>query len=552
MKPFDLFSNAVRAKEIAAILIRNGFADLLQKLEPPAWLVERLVDHQAVRMNTWQRIRLVLEELGPIYVKFGQILSMRPDALPEPLIMELRNLQDRVTPVSFEEMEPVLVEALGGDIESVFSEFEKEPVASASLAQVYFGRLRETGRAVAVKVQRPHIRKSIGPDFEILEWFARQAHERLTDMRPYNLPGIVDELRDGMERELDFRIEVRNTALFLIQNPSPEEIFAPVIFEDLSTRTVIVMERIDGVKLEQLTTGSPEAKQVAGRGARSIFHQILVDGFFHADPHSGNLVVAADGRVCFLDWGLVGQLTRRMRYTLVDLFGAFMRGDSGQVVTVAMDLGRSSTKPFSARRMERDILYALRETFNPGTGQAELGRAMLRLLHIFGANGIDVGRDYALVAKAVVSIEEAGSQLDPEFDLRECFRPAVEELIRERRNPREILRQLRQTLTSGVGRIQELPGELGRVLRLFEQGGATINFQHRGLEDLDEAINDASNKITLSVIIGSLIIGSSLIVHTGMEPHLFGYPVLGLVGYLLSALLGVWVVFDILRGGGRR
>jgi ubiquinone biosynthesis protein len=256
VKPFDLFSNAVRAKEIATILIRNGFADLLQKLEPPAWLVDRLVDHQAVKLNTWQRIRLVLEELGPIYVKFGQILSMRPDALPEPLIMELRGLQDRVTPVSFEEMEPVLIEALSGDIDSVFCESDKESDASASLAQVYFGKLRGSGKAVAVKIQRPHIRKTIGPDFEILEWFARQAHERLEDMRPYNLPGIVNELREGMERELDFRVEVRNTALFLLQNPNPEETFAPAIFEDLSTGTVIIMERIDGRKLEKLVSGS--------------------------------------------------------------------------------------------------------------------------------------------------------------------------------------------------------------------------------------------------------------------------------------------------------
>jgi ubiquinone biosynthesis protein len=229
-----------------------------------------------------------------------------------------------------------------------------------------------------------------------------------------------------------------------------------------------------------------------------------------------------------------------------------MQGDSSQVVRVALDLGRSTSAPFNVRQMERDILYAFRETFNPGTGKGELGRAMLRMLHIFGANGIDVGRDYALVAKAVVSIEEAGSQLDPDFDLRECFRPAVQKLVRERRDPRQILKTLRQSLLSGVGRVQDLPAELGRVLRLFEQGGATINFQHRGLEDLDDSINDASNKLTLSVIIGSLIIGSSLIVTTGIEPHLFGYPVLGIIGYVLSALLGVWVVVDILRRGGRR
>lgn len=552
MSPFDLIANAGRAREIAAVLIRNGFADLLQKLEPPAGWLQRFVPKPRERLTLWERTRTVLEELGPTFVKFGQILSMRPDALPEPLILELRKLQDAVTPVPFEEMEPVLVAGLGGPPEEVFSEFDREPIASASLAQVYFARLLSTGERVAVKVQRPGMRKTIEADFEILEWFARQAHQRIDDLRPYNLPAIVEELRDGLERELDFRIEARNAALFLVQNPDPVGITAPRPIEDLSSRTVLVMECIEGRKPSTLEPGSPLAREIAQRGASSIFHQILVDGFFHADPHGGNLLVTTDGRVCFLDWGLVGQLTRQMRYTLVDLFGAFLQGDSAQVVRVANDLGRVAGSRMDTRQMEREILYALRETFNPATGVGEIGRAMLRLLHIFGKNGIEVARDYALVAKAILSVEESGSALDPDFNLRACFKPAVDALVRERRDPRNIWRALRQSLASSIGRIQELPAELHRVLRMLEEGSATINFQHRGLEDLDDSINDASNKITIGVIIAALIIGSSIIVNTGRGPLLWDFPVLGILGYLLSALLGVWIVIDILRRGRRR
>jgi ubiquinone biosynthesis protein len=312
------------------------------------------------------------------------------------------------------------------------------------------------------------------------------------------------------------------------------------------------MERVEGAKLDTLVPGSEAARHLASVGASSIFHQILVSGFFHADPHGGNIIVATDGRLCFLDWGLVGQLTRRMRYTLVDLFGSFLLGDASQVVRVAVELGRTSRTRKDLRHMEREILYALRETFNPSTGRGQIGRALLRLLHIFGANGVDIGRDYALVAKAVLSIEEAGLALDPDFNLRDSFKPAVDALLRERRDPRELWRTFRQGITSGLGRLQELPGELHRVLRLLEEGGTTINFQHRGLEDLDDAINDASNKVTLGVIIGSLIIGSSLILTTGVGPQLAGYPAIGLLGYLLSALLGIWVIFDILHRGRRR
>lgn len=552
MRPFDLLSNAVRAREIAAVLLRNGFADLLQKLEPPTGWLQRIVPKPRERLNLWERSRTVLEELGPTFVKFGQILSMRPDALPEPFILELRKLQDAVTPTPFEEMEPVLRAGLDAPPDEVFSEFDREPIASASLAQVYFARLRSTGARVAVKVQRPGMRKTIEADFEILQWFARQAHQRVDDMRPYNLPAIVEELREGLERELDFRNEARNAALFLLQNPDPEEVTAPRPNEEFSSRTVLVMECIDGQRPSSLEPGSPLAKDVARRGASSIFHQILVDGFFHADPHGGNILITPSGRICFLDWGLVGQLTRRMRYSLVDLFGAFLQGDSAQVVRIANDLGRVSGSRRDTRQMEREILFALRETFNPATGEGQIGRAMLRLLHIFGKNGIEIARDYALVAKAVLSIEESGSALDPEFNLRNSFKPAVDKLVRERRDPRNIWRGLRQSFVNSIGRIQELPGELQRVLRLLEEGSATINFHHRGLEDLDASINDASNKITVGVIVGSLIVGSSLIMTRDIEPKLFGYPWLGVLGYMLSALLGVWIVIDIMRGGPKR
>jgi ubiquinone biosynthesis protein len=552
VNPFDLISNVARAREIAAVLIRNGYADLLQKLEPPAGWLQRFTPKPRQRLSPSVRLRTVLEELGPTFVKLGQILSMRPDVLPEPFILELRLLQDRVTPQPFEEIQPVLRAGLESDEHEVFSEFNPVPVASASLAQVYWATLRENGMQVAVKVQRPGIARTIESDFEILRWFARQAHERLDALRPYNLPAIVEELREGIERELDFRVEARNAMLFLSQNQSSPTVLAPRPLEDWTSRTVLVMERVDGIKPADLEPGSAAARCVARNGAQSIFRQILVDGLFHADPHGGNILVLPDGRVCFLDWGLVGQLTQRMRYTLIDLFAAFLQGDSAQVVRVASDLGRSTAGWADPALMEREILYAIRASLDPETGQGEVGRAMLRLLHIFGANGIEISRDYALVAKAVLSIEEAGKQLDPQFNLQENFKPALDAVLRERRNPKRLWRALRQSILGGLGRIQDLPGELQRILRMLEAGQVTLNFQHRGLEKLDDSMNDASNKMTVGMIIASLIIGSSLIVTTRVPPLLFGYPALGIVGYLLSAVLGIWVVIDILRRSRRR
>jgi len=260
---------------------------------------------------------------------------------------------------------------------------------------------------------------------------------------------------------------------------------------------------------------------------------------------------AADVRICFLDWGLAGELTRRMRYTLVDLFEAFLSGDSGQVVRVALDLERTTALAPDTRRMEREILHALRNTYDPATGKGAIGRAMLRLLHIFGENGIEIAQDYALVAKAVYTIEETGTRLDPDFTLSANFQPALKRLLAERRNPRAMLRDLRRSFANGLTRLQEIPAELHRVLRLVESGRATINFQHKGLEETDHALQTASNRLVVGMVIASMIIGSSIIVAMKVPPLFPGLEVsaLGLVGYLLSALLGLGIVYNILRHG---
>jgi ubiquinone biosynthesis protein len=551
MKPFGWLTNASRMREIMVVLWRNGFDGFLQNIRPPSGLIRRITPKPRSRHSLWERIRITLEELGPTFVKFGQILSMRPDAFPEPLIVELQKLQADVAANPFGEMEPVLRAGLNGeDPDAVFSEFDRVPVAAASVAQVYFATLRHSGQRVAVKIQRPGIRKRIAADFEILRWFAHQAHQRIEALQPYNLPEIVDELGRGLEEELDFRVEAHNVSYFLERNKEREHVSAPRAHIAFTSETVLVMDLAEGSKIRDIEPGSPLAKIAAANGAQSLFHQILVDGFFHADPHAGNILVQPGGDVCVLDWGLVGQLTRRMRYTLVDLFEAFLGGDSAQVVRVAMDLERTSAVYPNTRKMEREILHALRETFDPATGRGEIGRAMLRLLHIFGENGIELAQDYALVAKAVYTIEETGSRLDPAFSLSESFMPAVKKLVAARRDPRNILQNFRRTFVSSFSRIQELPAGLHRVLRLLESGRATINFQHKGLEDMDNVLNSASNKLTVGLIIAAMIIGSSIIIATRIPP-LVGesMSLLGIVGYALSGLLGLWIIFNILRYG---
>jgi ubiquinone biosynthesis protein len=550
VKPLDLLGNAVRAKEIVAVLARHGFADLATTLDRRGGWIGRLTPDPGPRRSKWERIRLAAEELGPAWVKFGQLLSMRPDVIPHPLILELRKLQDSVPPVSFEEIRPVLIEELEAEPSEVFTEFSETPIAAASLAQVYSARLRSTGEAVAVKVQRPNIARAIRADLELAAWLANHLHNR-ENLHPYDLPSVVEAVREGVERELDFRNEARNQDFFNTTNPLPDKVFAPRLFNQYTTARLLVMERIEGSRADSVALPPDKARELAAHGARSFVHQVLLAGFFHADPHAGNVFVTLDGRLCFLDWGLAGHLTRRLRYALADFWMAAVEGDAEVIVRIAGELAPPGART-DLRAMEKDVTLALREELNFAVGRQEIGRAMLRLLYVFGVNGIPLSRDYSLMAKGVLAIEEVGRSLDPAFDLREHARTVLRELNRERTGPRAMARRSREFLRGTFANLQDLPSEIQRLVRRLEHDDFTINFQHRGLEEVDDAIKAAANRLTLGVVSGSLIIGSSLIVTTRIPPYLFGYPALGIVGYLLSAIVGFYIIWDIFRHGRHR
>ncbi len=547
MTPFNVLQHAVRAKEILAVFARHGFADLLSQVDLPAGFWQKILP-SSPRRSVGERLRLVAEELGPTAVKLGQLLSMRPDVVPHDIILELRKLQNHVQPLPFAAMRPVLAEGLGREVTEVFATFEEQPVAAASLAQVYFATLPD-GTPVAVKVQKPDLLRRIETDFALAAWLGEKVQARVPALAAADFLGVLAEARAAVVRELDFRIEARNQEYFTRQNPHPDRVHAPKVHAEFSSERVLVMERIDGRPVSE-AANLPEADRVrlAGDGAESLIRQVFIAGFFHGDPHAGNIFVGADGRLCFLDWGLVGHLTRRLRYALADFWVAAVEQDTEKIVQIVADLAPVDARP-DLRVLEKEVTLVLREELNFSIGRQALGRAMLRLLHLFGQHGVSLSRDYALMAKAVLSIEEVGRTLDPAFDLRPHTEPVLRELLRERAHPRVFVRRSREMLRHALTGLQDLPFELRRLVRRLEHDNLAINLHHRGLEEHDDAVKIAANRITLGVIIGALIIGSSLIVTTGIEPHLFGYPALGIVGYLLSAVLGLYVVWDIIRHG---
>ena len=548
MRTFDFLAHAARAKEIFTIVARYGFANLLQQAEAPTSLWRRMLPEPASHHTTEERIRMAAEELGPAFVKFGQLLSTRPELLPQPLIMELRKLQNSVRPLAFPEMKRVLEDSLGHPLEEVFADFDTTAAAAASLAQVYRARLRTTGEDVAVKIQKPDIRRKIEIDLDLAGWVAGQLHQRSDDLRPFDLPAIVEEVRKAVILELDFRHEASNQEYFNRVNPLPDRVFAPKVHRPLCSERVLVTAWVEGASVDTVGLAPQERRRIAVNGANSIVHQILIDGFFHADPHAGNVIITADGRIAFVDWGMAGHLSRRLRYALGDFLIAAMEQDAERLVRIAIELAPSDTQ-IERRTLEQQVMIALREDLGMEANQQHLGRAMLRLLFILGKNGIPLSRDFSLMAKAVLSIEEIGWTLDPKFDLRAIAGPILRAQQRERWSGRSLLRMAQEIARSGMNGMREIPSEIARLMRRLEHDNLTVNFQHRGLEHFEQTVATAANRITLGVIIGSLIVGSSLIVTTGAGPRLLGYPALGIVGYLLSAILGFYIVFDIIRHG---
>ena len=319
--------DAVRAKEILTVLVRYGFGNLLNQLNLPSGWIDRLVNKVDHPLGSWERIRLAMEELGPTFVKMGQVLSTRTDSLPAPMIESLKQLRDRVKPEPVDKVRTVLEAQLGQSIEDVFSGFEDEPIGSGSIAQVHKAVLIETGEVVALKIQRAGIEKALTADLEILAWLAREAHERMEDVKHYNLPGVVAQLKRSLLTELDFTRESNFSDIFSSRNPYEDEVFAPKVYTQFTTERLLVTEYVEGVSPEAFEGTVEEKKELAIRGGRSAFHQIIRMGFFHADPHPGNVIITKSGRICFLDWGMVGQLTQQMRFNLADLLKAVIARD---------------------------------------------------------------------------------------------------------------------------------------------------------------------------------------------------------------------------------
>lgn len=544
---FKTLAKLGRFRDLISVLLRYGFHDMVERLELPGMGVVRRIYSKEINLTVYQRIRLALEELGPTFVKFGQIMSLRPDLLPPPMILELQKLQDQVTTLDFASIRPVIEEELGAPVEDRFSRFEEIPTASASLSQVHRAVMKDSGLVVAVKVQRPDIRGVIETDLDILEAFARQVHERMETVQVYDLPNIVRVTRGLLLRELDFTREARNMKIARSFLEADKGISIPRVHIDDCTDKLLIMEFISGKRLREVDPQELEHPEtIAGNGLRFAIKQILEDGFFHADPHPGNLLLTEGNILCLLDWGMVGRLTTQNRYQLVDLIQAVVNRDSRRLSDCLLELA-TGHEGIDRSSLERDLLDLLDNFYSVPLKQLNLGHILLGIASLLRTHRLRLPSDFIIMIKSLVTAEGTARMIHPELDVVAEAESHVRRLAARRHSPKTSWREFKVTLDRFKTLGSDFPLLISRILDKIDRGDIHIRFEHENLGSLRKTLDNSSNRLTLGIIIGAMIIGSSMIITTGIGPFLFGFPLLGVLGYSVSGILGLWLVFNILR-----
>lgn len=540
-------SPARRLGEIIRVLNKYGFDILLRRLRIHH-IPLRKPSPEISGLTPAQRIKRILEELGPTFIKFGQILSTRSDLLPKEYIDELKKLQDRAPTFPFSQVREIVEKELQSKLEDIFEWFEEEPIASASLAQVHIAMLR-TGEKVAVKVQRPGIEAVIEEDLALLSYLAGLAERRIPEVRNYNPSAIVKQLGISIRRELDFLREARNTERFAKNFKDYEYIKIPKVFWEYTTSRVLTLEYLEGIKIdeiERLKREGYDLRLIARRGAEAFMVQIFVFGFFQADPHPGNILVLPDNRLGFIDFGQVGRLRRSLKEKLVELAIAIVKKDAEAVAERLLDIGAISPETPVGAFME-DIEDLISEYYDVKLSQVNMAELIKELFDISLRYRIRLPPDFALLTKSIVTAEALARQLDPEFNITLVAEPFVKRLIRQRVSLRGSSRVIAKKGYT-IGRaIVNVPLKLEALLDKMQNYG--LSLRHVGFDNLVEELDALTNRIAFALITSAIIIGSSLVMSSGRGPSLFGVNFFGFLGFLFASLLGTLLLIRIVRSG---
>jgi ubiquinone biosynthesis protein len=492
---------------------------------------------------------MAIEELGPTYVKLGQLLSNRSDILPIELVRELARLQDDVPPVASDQIRSALEAEIGGSIHSVFSEFDDQPSASASVAQVHRARLT-TGEEVAVKIQRPKVREIVETDLDIVVYLAGLAERYVAASRFLSPTSLVKDFRKHLLNELDFTRERRNQELFRRDYGNMPGLMVPATFPELTTERLLVMEYVNGVKVSAiLSGGSPppgyDIKVIAERGAELMLDQIMIHGYFHADPHPGNVMILPSNVICFLDFGLMGRLHESEREHLSTAVSGMARRDGPRVTDALLQLTRCHHL-VEYERLVEDVQTLIDEYLERELRDVNVAELFSELIRLVVSHGIPVPPSLMMVAKALLTIEGVGMNLYPEFTLQPALEAAAKKAMMQKLRPENLTRVGSTVAMDYLELLRDLPSELGGLGRRLRNGQLTIGFRMRGLEPIRHTLDNVGYRLIFGLIIAALMMSSALIIHAKLPPLWNGIPLIGVIGFGIAGLAGLGFLIIIM------
>jgi ubiquinone biosynthesis protein len=548
-----------RLGRVGSILTKHGFGWLTVRLHLERFVPfrkrlvpARFTEPEAVELTTAARVASVLEELGPIYVKLGQVLGSRTDLLPPDFIEEFHKLQDRVKPFPTSEARAEMERELGGPVEKFFSEFGPEPFAAGSVAQAYYARTTD-GQPVVIKVRRPGIRQLLEADIDILTRLADLAERHVPEFRILRPVMVVEEFGQTVRREIDFIAEASNTQRFHEAFAGDPHIRVPQVLWNLTRAGVLTLERIEGIPIyaaDALAAAGANRKALASHLAECFMRQYFQMGLFHADPHPGNLVVQPPDVLGVLDFGQVGRMSESMRSSLGTALLAALNREFDIVLDVFDDLG-ALADDVDSDRLKGDLAALVDKHAGVPLKRLDLKGLLDEIMAVARRHRVILPRDFVLLGKSLVTMGGVALSLDPDTSMVEVVRPRVRELMAEKVSPKHLLRAALTSAYHLSAMAEQGPRSLRQLARKIMRGRLQILFRHENLDRFITELDRSSNRIAFALVVAAIILSSSVLMQAKLWPLIPGteIPLLGLFGYLVAGLLGVWLVIAILRSG---
>ena len=565
MKPVGLFRirrtyrNLGRFRDIVNVFLKHGLGQIIEWLEieqfaPIRWwykpLHKRLEREEAV--NLPERLRIALEELGPTFIKFGQLLSTRPDIVPREYVKAFDSLLDQVPPFASEQARRIIESELQAPLAELVAKFDDAPLAAASIAQVHRATLW-SGEEVVFKVRRPGIQEVIKQDIDILHRVADLIERYVPDLAFLNARGLVEEFEQVIQEEMDFLREAENASRFKANFEGSRELYVPKVFLHLTTEQVLVMEYLEGARiddLDKLREAGVDLDKLARRGSEVLFKMILTDGFFHADPHPGNFLVLSNGQLGFVDFGVVGRIREDLLDAMGSTFIGLLNRDYDALTRQSINLG-FVPESVDLERYRQEMRGDLENTIEPLVGR-KLSQIppMVYVERIMGLalkHHLRLPRELFLVGKCLVLFEGLFRRLSPELDFFAIARPYARRLITQRSIIGTFTRKLRREAMDLLDVASSLPREIHLALRKLTRNDIQVKLHLMGLDPYVRRLDRASNRLTFAVIISAIIVGSSIIIPAARDAAALQWLVIG--GFIVGILLALWLIIGIMRSG---